>query len=123
MTTLTAPDMRTSPFVDETRNLANQCFERHYAMRHKDLNSETPHADSEAWSLIRTGFSAAIRNAERSGDVLLAEHFGALLNGARHEGAYLWLHGLAIDGGARHGEMQPIGEVVERVVARVGAPG
>lgn len=91
----------TSPFIDETRALANACFDRFYAAPKHPLNSDTPHADQEAWNLIRTGFSAAIRDANRNGNEPLAAHFGMLLNEARRDGAYAWLNGLAIDGGER----------------------
>lgn len=43
------------PFVDDVRELANQCLNRHYLMTGRDLQSDTPHADREALNLIRAG--------------------------------------------------------------------
>ena len=103
MNTLTVPDIRTTPFVDEVRALANACFDRFHAMTRRELTSETRNADLEAFMLIRTGFSIALRDAQRSGNELLALHLGELLNEAKRDGCYVWLNGLAIDGGRREG--------------------
>jgi hypothetical protein len=97
---LTAPNIRTAPFVDDVRALANNCFDRFAAMHDgRSLDSETRHADLEAFMLILTGFSFAIRDAQRDGNMLLAFHIGVLLNEVQRDGAYQFLHGLAIDGG------------------------
>lgn len=92
------PNVRTTPFVDDTRELANRCLNRHYLMTGRDLQSDTPHADREALNLIRTGFRHAIREAHLSGREMLALHFEALLQEPTRQNAYVWLNGLANDG-------------------------
>lgn len=99
MTTLTIPDIRTTPFIKEVRALANDCFDRFYSMTGRDLTCETRNADLEAFMLMHTGFSFALRDAQKAGNELLALHLGALLNAAKRDGAYVFLNGLAIDGG------------------------
>lgn len=114
------PDVRTTPFVTETRQLANECLERYQAITGRILDSETLRADQEAWNLVRTGFSHAIREAERSGRFMLALHFGELLNAAKLSGCYVWLNGLAIDGnGLPEQGLRQISEIIQPIVDHI----
>jgi hypothetical protein len=116
------PNVRTTPFVMETRQLANECLERYQAMTGRILDSDTINADKEAWDLVRIGFSIAFRQAEQAGRYMLALHIGELLNEAKLAGCYLWLHGMAIDGkGLAEPGLQPIGRIIEPIVQRVTA--
>ncbi len=90
-----------TPFYTETRRFANECFYRFEYMNRRDMNWETPNADREARSLIRTGFPAAVRDAERSGNEALARHFRDLWAECPAERAYEWLNTLAIEGAGR----------------------
>lgn len=119
------PNVRTTPFVDDTRELANQCLNRHYLMTGRDLQSDTPHADREALNLIRAGFAFAIREAQLCGREMLALHLEELLKEPTRETAFTWLNGLANDGkgdyAPRSSGLQPIGGAVARILDRVKA--
>lgn len=113
----TTPNVPTTPFARETRRLAQRQFELYETVTGKVLDSETINADQAAWFLISSGFSLAIRQAEQAGRSLLAYHFGELLNQARRDGCYLWLHGMAIDGkGLPERGLRPIGEIIQPIV-------
>lgn len=89
------------PFVDEVRTLANQCLARYPAMNNgRELSSDNPRCDQEARSLAQTGFAAAARDAMKSGNTALYDHLTDLLmEMPKGNGTYLWLLGLACDGG------------------------
>lgn len=120
---MTQPNARTTPFVDETITLAENCFSRFYAMNQRDLTANTPHADQEALNLIRTGFPAAVKAAQRSGREMLAFHFEILLAEVPRDNAYRWLRQLASRGGDPNTDpMQPIGSIVTRILQRQRPP-
>lgn len=90
-----------TPFYSETRALANECIDRFERMTRRRLTWDTPNADREARGLIRTGFPAAIRDAERRGNEALARHLRDLWAECPAERAYEWLNILAIEGAGR----------------------
>lgn len=90
-----------TPFCDETRALANECFDRFYRQHKFDLQSDIPAADYHAQKLIRVCFPQAIRQAERDCNEALATHFRDLIAEFGREPAYGWLSCLALEGAGR----------------------
>lgn len=107
-----------TPFIRETRDLANECFNRFYRMTGRDLTSCTRNASREARNLIQTGFPAAVKDARSRGDLDLARHFAELL-GEMPGGdkTFGWLNGLAFEGAGRR--PAELGEQAAEVGARV----
>lgn len=91
-----------TPFERETRALANECFDRFARMHNgKDLHWDMPHNDREAANMIRSGFPIAIKDAERAGNLALAQHFRDLTEEVPRQETFQWLWWLACDGCGR----------------------